>query len=75
MSAAAAVTAAAVVLMFGYGPLFCAVVRWRIKRAEAERRRARAVEWTRLQAAVKQARADIAAEAEHFDMWEQEVSA
>lgn len=32
-------------------------------------------EWSRLQAAVSQARADIAAEAEHFDIWEREVSA
>lgn len=44
------------------------------RKASLSRPRAH-LEWSRLQAAVAQARADIAAEAEHFDMWTKEMSA
>lgn len=79
MNAAAAVFALSAAFMLGYGPAYCLTVALRQRRdrrqlASTPQPRAH-VEWSRLQAAVAQARADIAAEAEHFDLWEQEVSA
>lgn len=79
MTADVAVVAASSAVMFLYGPAFYAVARLRQRRdrrqsASVPQPRAH-VEWSRLQAAVAQARADIAAEAEHFDIWEQEVTA
>lgn len=66
-------TAAA--LMLGYGPGF-ALALWVAARRDRKRRAEQVRdEWARLQSAVAQARADIAAEAEDFDLWEQEVSA
>ena len=80
MNAAAAVFALSAAFMLGYGPAYCLTIALRQRRdrrqqlAPIPQPRAH-VEWSRLQAAVAQARADIAAEAEHFDLWEQEVSA
>ena len=78
MTADVAVLSASSAVMFLYGPAFYAVARARKRRdrrqsARTPQPRAHA-EWSRLQAAVAQARADIA-EAEHFDLWEAEVSA
>ncbi|HJR90220.1 MAG TPA: hypothetical protein VJ782_08715 [Aeromicrobium sp.] len=72
---AAAWTAACVVLMFGYGPAFCWVARRRVRRQEVARRARLASEWSRLTALQAKAREEIDAEAGHFQLWEQEVSA
>ena len=64
MTADVVVLAASSVVMFGYGPVFYAVARHRKRRELARLPQPRAhLEWSRLQAAVAQARADIAAEA------------
>lgn len=68
MNAAAAVFALSAAFMVGYGPAYCLAVALRQRRdrrqlASTPQPRAH-VEWSRLQAAVAQARADIAAEAE-----------
>ena len=68
MNAAAAVFALSAAFMLGYGPAYCLTIALRQRRdrrqlARTPQPRAH-VEWSRLQAAVAQARADIAAEAE-----------
>jgi hypothetical protein len=65
MNAAAAVFAISAAFMLGYGPAYCLTVALRKRRdrrqlARTPQPRAH-VEWSRLQAAVAQARADIAA--------------
>lgn len=62
MSADVVVLAASSVVMFGYGPVFYAVARHRKRRELARTPEPRLhTEWSRLQEAVAQARADIAA--------------
>lgn len=67
MTAAAAVFALSAAFMLGYGPAYCLTVALRQRRDRRQLARTpepRAhVEWARLQTAVAQARADIAAEA------------
>ena len=68
MTPAAFTFALAAAAMLGYGPAYCLAVALRQRRdrrqlARLPQPRAH-VEWSRLQAAVAQARADIAAEAE-----------
>ena len=68
MNAAAAVLWTAAAVMLGYGPAYCLTVALRQRRDRRQLTRLpqpRAhVEWSRLQTAVAQARADIAAKAE-----------
>jgi hypothetical protein len=71
---AAAWTCACVVLMFGYGPAFYYLTRRRVRRQEVARRARLSSEWSRLTALQDKARAEIDAEAEHFDRWEAEVT-
>lgn len=68
-----AVLAAAVVLMFGYGPAFCAVARWRNRRKPAAAPVVgglSSAEWDELTALQDKVRAEF-----DFEQWEQEVTA